>query len=67
MTKNEIIDKIQLLLETQSHQGTAYRFKAHQILELIEEAGMLPPAYNTRLDNGLEVRMVDWEPEGEEK
>ena len=35
------------------------------MLEAIERAGMLPPSYNTRLDNGLEVRMLGWEPEDE--
>ena len=40
-------------------------FKNHAelILRTIESAGMLPPSYVTRLENGLEVKMIDWEPE----
>ena len=61
MKRSEAIDKIQLLLETQSHYGTSYRFKALELLELIEEeVGMRPP-YDASQDD--EVDIMEWEQE----
>jgi hypothetical protein len=62
MKRSEIVDKIQLLLETQSRHGCSYRFKALEIVELIEEAGMLPP-YRDVLIEGHQCDENSWEPE----
>lgn len=45
MKRSEMQESICKLLEKQSHQGTAFMFKAQQILELIEKAGMLVDEY----------------------
>lgn len=41
MKRSEMQESICKLLEEQSRQGTAFMFKAQQILELIEKVGML--------------------------
>jgi hypothetical protein len=43
MKQSKMVDKIHELLEIQSNQGTSYRYKALEILKMIESNGMLPP------------------------
>lgn len=66
MTRSKMIDEIQLVLEQQSHHGTSYRFKALQLLELIEQKGMLPPGseYDSFGKDKIAYLDCKWEPEG---
>ncbi len=63
MKRSEAIDSIQILLEKQSHYGTSYRFKALEILELIEKLDMCP----VMSDQHGNLSSLDWEPEDSEE
>jgi hypothetical protein len=71
MKRSEMVDKIQLKLEEQSHYGTSYRIKADIILELIEKAEMLPPLIGGKVkvettENGeIIIPIWGWENEDE--
>ena len=67
MERSEMQIEICKLLEEQSHQGTAYMYKAQKILDLIQNLGMLPP---TRYWEGtppltleMPVKSNTWDPE----
>lgn len=64
MKRSEMIDNIQLLLETQSHHGTSYRYNAMLILDLIEDIGMEPPLRDKWIE-GHECEENSWEPEND--
>ena len=63
MKRSEAIDKITLLLETQSRQGTAYRYKAYELLNFIEEQlKMLPPETDRTIEKHL-CTVNEWDKE----
>ena len=41
MKRSEMVDRIQLSLETQSRETTGYRIRAYNVLEMLEDAGMV--------------------------
>jgi hypothetical protein len=49
MKRSELVKQICILIEEQASQGTAYMFKSEQLVQLIEEAGMLPPLNERRV------------------
>ena len=65
MKKSEMLDIMLGTYTMYLTAGVSPKETFELMLEHMEEAGMLPPSYNTRLADGLEVRMLAWEPEND--
>ena len=66
MKRSELVKAVCELLETQSHQGTAYMYKSEEIVKLVEKYMLAPINWDKsfQMDQGrMTYNVHEWEKE----